>query len=573
MFITHHAWFHKYKTWIFTGILVLLVPSFILMFTQTSSLDRYGTNANVPTIRGKPIDPAELDAARKAVMTQFYLSRGDIPRTAAFDDYLNQRSVYHLMMLRKAAAMGIRVSEDEVTARISQLPPFFRFTPDGRLDPYCQGMLFLNNYGISPERFEQFIREDLILNRLQMLVNSMAMITPLEMQLAYSPRYERLTIDLVEFATTPASDVGVTDEDARAFYEGKRNNRANAELFRRPATVKVRYALFPTNEVQKSITVTDKQVADFYERNDTKYAGSNSVPPALDTVKDQVRTDLLAKLARRQVADKATQFSVKVTSEQGTARPDFAKIAAEFGVTVHETDFFSQTEPVPGVQADTRFNREAFALALRPDVPTSDPVDGKDGYYVLEFVAQKKSEIPPFDDVKDKVVQLLKKERTLEMVRKRGQNAVAKLKQSIADGKSFADACAALSLKPKTSEPFTISDKSPALPLTMPPIQELALGMHTNAVSEFLPTMDGGLFFHLKYRQAPDTAVFESNKVMFAAALMQQNREAIFMEWLQNMLQQEQVKFGHLPSQKQPVQETEPETETEPAPAPAPSKD
>jgi peptidyl-prolyl cis-trans isomerase D len=563
MFISHHAWLNKYKTWIFTAILFLLIPGFIAMFTP--SFERGRANSDQPTIRGKPISATDLAAGRRTAIAQLYLSRGEISRTATVDDYVNQQAVYHVVLLRKAAELGVRVSDSDVIEQIRRLPPQFHSTADGR---YGEGLLYLNNYGVSPSQFEQFIREEVIIRRLQALVTSAAKITPLEVQQAYTPRYDKTTVDLAEFAVTPTSEAGVPvrDEDAKTFYEGKRNNRPNAELFRRPAVVKVRYVLFSFDEAEKSVTVTDQDGADFYERAKMKYAGTNAVPPALDAVKGQVHDDLLTIRAQRLAADKATQFSVKVAPEQGMARPDFAKIAAQSGVQVQETGFFSQKESVPGVQAGVQFNNEAFALILRPEVPTSDPVEGKDGYYVLEFIAQRKSEILPFDDVKDKIIQRLKKERALEAVRKQGQEELAKVKQSIAGGKSFAAACAALDLKLKTSEPFTFSDKSPALPLTMPPIQELALGMAANAISELLPTLDGGLFFHVKDRQPPDTAAFESNKVAFAASLLLQNREALFIEWVQSVMQQEQVKLGGRRSQPQRVQETEPETETEPVP-------
>ncbi|MGD0016115.1 MAG: peptidyl-prolyl cis-trans isomerase [Verrucomicrobiia bacterium] len=561
MFISHHAWLHKYKTWIFTGVLFLLIPGFIAMFTP--SFERGRANSDQPTIRGKPISATDLAAGRRSAIVQLYLARGEMSRTAAVEDYVNKQAVYHVVLLRKAAELGIRISDNDVIEQIRRLPPQFRSTADGR---FGEGLLYLNNYGVSPTQFEQFIREEVIIQRLQALVTSAAKITPLEVTQAYIPRYEKVTVDLAEFAVTPTFEAGitVTDGDAKTFYEGKRNNRPNAELFRTPAGVKVRYVLFSFDEAKKSVTVTDQDVADFYERAKMKYAGTNAVPPELDAVKTKVSDDLLTIRALRLAADKATQFSVKVAPEPGMARPDFAKIAAESGVHVQETGFFSQKEPVPGVQAGFQFNNEAFALILRPDVPTSDPVEGKDGYYVLEFIAQRKSEIPPFDDVKDKVIQRLKKERALEAVRKQGQEDLAKVKQSTAGGKSFAAACATLDLKLKTSDPFTFSDKSPALPLTMPPIQELALGMATNAISEFLPTLDGGLFFHVKDRQPPDIAALESNKMVFAASLLLQNREALFTEWVQSVMQQEQVKLGGLSSKSQRAQETETDTETEP---------
>ena len=146
----------------------------------------------------------------------------------------------------------------------------------------------------------------------------------------------------------------------------------------------------------------------------------------------------------------------------GTARPDFAKIAAESGLTPKETEFFDLRSAVSGVDAGQQFNLAAFSLS--PEVPFSDPVHGKDGYYVLEYVASKPSEIPTFEEVKDQVVDRMKRQRAFNATVKQGRELDTKVKAAVAAGKSFTDACASLGLKVKTSEPFAHDEETTNLP-------------------------------------------------------------------------------------------------------------
>ena len=101
--------------------------------------------------------------------------------------------------------------------------------------------------------------------------------------------------------------------------------------------------------------------------------------------------DLLDLRADRLAGDRATGLSVKLVHEPGTASPDFAKVAAESGLTPKETEFFDLRSAVSGVDAGQQFNLAAFSLS--PEVPFSDPVHGTNGYYVLEYVASKPSEM------------------------------------------------------------------------------------------------------------------------------------------------------------------------------------
>jgi peptidyl-prolyl cis-trans isomerase D len=390
------------------------------------------------------------------------------------------------------------------------------------------------------------------------LVTSGAKITPTALQLAYTPLHEQTTIDYVEFdAADQKGPFDIKDDEARAFYQ------QTQEKFRTPALVKVRYVHFTVSDARKSVTLGDDEVAEYYGLNKEKYLDAGKKPKPLADVKAEVKKDLLDLRAERLAGDRATGFSVKLVHEPGAPLPDFAKIAAESGLTPKETDYFGLTNSVSGVTAGLQFNQAAFSLGS--EVPFSDPVRGEDGYYVLEYVASKPSEIPAFEQVKEQVVDRIRRQRAYEATVKQGRDLDIKVKNAVAAGKSFTDACASLGLKARTFGPFTYAEETTNF-LYASRVKDVALGMATNSVSDFVPTQTGGLFFHLKERTPPKPQEFEKVKTQLEAQLLEQDREALFLDWENSILRAEQVDYKR---KAHPVPQEQPAEEPEPAPAPA----
>jgi peptidyl-prolyl cis-trans isomerase D len=369
--------------------------------------------------------------------------------------------------------------------------------------------------------------------------------------------HERVTVELAEFDVNDYKDpVTVSNEEAQAFYE------QNKESFRTPAEVKVRYAEFPVADAEKTIRLTDDEIAEFYKRNQAKYAGTNAAAPTFEDVKADVQKDLLTSRADRAAADRATEFSVKLVPKSGAARPEFAAVCSEFGIKPQATGYFTAFDKPVGTNASVAFVQQAFAMG--PEVPTSDPVAGPDSYYVLEYVDSKPSVVPSFDEVKDKVIDEIKRGRIFDATVRRSQETVAQLKKLVADGKTFDAACAELKLKVKTPAAFSLADEKPMLP-GGGRIQQASLAMPVGAVSDFIPSITGGVVFFLKDRQPPDPAQAEKDKAKWAQRILQQNQQALFNAWI-NALAREQNVVMRRSQQPAPVDQPEPE------PAPAPGK-
>jgi peptidyl-prolyl cis-trans isomerase D len=555
MFIAHGEKFRKHARWIMAGVLILLIPGFIALFTQTGRSDRQ--QGDLPTLRGKPINAADYQVARNAVMAQYVINSGrEVPRTAEFEDRLKQEAVLRLLFLRKASELGVRVVDSELIQQVRSQPLFHM--ESGQFDPerYRRFLIFLNNYGINEALFEQVMREQLLEAKLQALVTTGAKVSPTEVQLTYTPVHEKQTIELVQFDVADyRGTVTVSNEEARAYYD------ENKESFRTPAQMKVRYAEFLTDDAKKTIKLTDEEIADYYERNQAMYAGTNNPAPPLEKVKPEIEKDLLVMRADRTAADRATEFAVKLVREPGSAKPDFAKVCADFGVKPKETGYFLKGDLPVGAEAGPAFAQAAFALSA--DSPYSDPVAGTNGYLVLEYVDYKASAIPDFEKIKDEVTAQVKRLRIYDATVTQGRAAVDQIKKLIASGQTFAAACAELKLKVTTPPPLTLSDEKLDLP-SAGRIQQLVLGMKVDALSDFIPTSTGGLVFHLKDRQPPDPAEFEKDKAKLLQQALQRNRQALFNDWVNALVREEQVDFGRMrsrPAQPEPVEQPEPDPE------------
>ena len=558
MFIAHGERFRKYAPWILAGVLVLLLPGFVLLFSPSGSVKRQ--RSELPTIGGKPVDFAEFQIVRNTVIDGIILSSGRRPSiTARVEDELNIQTIQRLVLLRKARELGIRVSDEELVREIRAQPLLLNDQKQFDPDRYQRYVIYLNNLGVGETQFEETVREEIVLSRLRALIATAAKVTPTAVQLAYTPLREQVVIDYVEFdAADHKEPFDVKDNEAKAFYE------QNREKFRKPALVKVRYVYFTIPDARKSVTLADDEIAEYYDRNKDKYLDAEKKPKLLADVKDEVKQDLLDLRADRLAGDRATGFSVKLVHEPGAAPPDFAKIAAESGLTPKETGFFDVRSAVSGVDAGQQFNLAAFSLS--PEVPFSDPVHGTNGYYVLEYIASKPSEIPTLEEVKSQVVDRMKRQLAFNATVKRGQELDTKVKTAVAAGKSFTDACAALGLKVKTSEPFTHDEETPNLPLESR-VKDTVLGMATNAVSDFVVTTNGGLFFHLKQRLPPKPEDSEKEKKQLEAQLLERNREALFQDWANSVIRAEQVDYKR---KARPVEPTPPAEDAEPAGQPVP---
>ncbi|MDW8344211.1 MAG: peptidyl-prolyl cis-trans isomerase [Verrucomicrobiae bacterium] len=530
MFIVHAAWLRRHVRWILGALLIVLIPGFIMLFTHTDSVDSRGRQ--LPKLRGKPIPLGEFEQARRAVLTEHLINTGgQMPRTHDFNERLFEEAVLRVVLLRKAAEFGLRVTDDEVVQYVRSLPAFRN--DQGMFDAqrYQQFLIQLNQNRISEAQFEQVIRQQIVVRRLQELVATAAKATPLEVQLSQQPLLEKVTIAYVTFETgDPNAVPEPTDEEIAAYYE------QNKRRFVAPEKRRVRYVKVPVDPASQ--TISDDDVQRFYERNRQRWTNE------LAEVQQEIRDALARSRAQRAAGDRATEFAMQLVFKPDEPRPDFAAVAARFQLTVSETGWFTATNGPPEIANGAEFVAAAFALT--PSVPFSDPVPAADGYYVLELLERQPSEVMPLSEARAAVVAQLLAQRAREAAVQAGKDALEKVREQIKAGKSFLDACAALGLTPTTAEPFTLMQARTDIPGDQA-VREASLRLPEGGVSDFIPTANGGLFFAVLKREPPSQEELEQQRPRMFATVLQQNREMIWQAWLAQLWAEQQVDLGPRP--------------------------
>jgi peptidyl-prolyl cis-trans isomerase D len=540
MFIAVSRWVHKYGRYVLAAALLFLVPSFVMLFAPGSG-SGVTRERDVPTIRGKPVKAAEFQTARDVVYAQYVelavRTGRRLQHTAEFQRQLDQEAAAHLLVMRQARELGIRVSEEQISAAIRD-----RFTgPFGQVDRDVQRrfMIELNNHRVTETQYAAFIRHQLVMERLFELVTGGIQMTPLAVQNYYAPLNERYVIEYVTLNAADFKDaVAVTEEEAREFYQ------RNPARFREPEKVRVRYVLFATQEARAAVTVTDEEVAQYYERNRARYTDAETGPLPLEEVRDEIRETLTRQRAERLAADRATEFTVQLVAEPGQPRPDFSEVAAAAGRVPQVSEFFAQDAPPEGLRVGREFANAAFALKLRPEElgRFSDPVRGEDGYYVLEFVEQREARVPPFEEVKDRVVEAAVQSRAEQEARRVAGERLGLVREAIAAGNTFAEAAESLGLSVQAPEPFSRVSGGAEIPnaqLVRVSVQRVAV----NQLSGLLYTATGAMFFFVKEQLPPDPEQFEQQKHFYASELRDRKRQAVWNQWINELMIREQVNF------------------------------
>lgn len=530
MFIVHAAWLRRHVRWILGALLIVLIPGFIMLFTHTDTVDRRGRQ--LPKLRGKPIPLGEFEQARQAVLAEHLINTGgQIPRTRDFNEQLLEEAVLRVVLLRKANEFGLRVSDDEVVQYLRSLPVFRN--EQGVFDPqrYQQFLIQLNQNRISEAQFEQVIRQQILVRRLQELVATAAKATPLEVQLSQQPLLEKVTIAYVTFDAPPPSSMPLpSEEEIAAYYE------QNKRRFVAPEKRRVRYVKIPIDPTGQ--TISDEDVQRFYERNRQRWTNE------LTEVQQEIRDTLARSRAQRAAGDRATELAMQLVFKPDEPRPDLAAVAARFQLSVRETDWFTATDALPQITNSTDFVAAAFALT--PSVPFSDPVAADDGYYVIELLERRPSEVMPLEEARETVIMQLRAQSARESAVAAGKEAVEKIREQVRAGTSFLDACAALGLTPVTAEPFTLMQARTDIPGDQA-VREASLRLPEGGVSDFIPTANGGLFFAVLKREPPTSEELEQQRPRMFATVLQQNRELIWQTWLSQLWNEQQVDLGPRP--------------------------
>jgi peptidyl-prolyl cis-trans isomerase D len=235
-----------------------------------------------------------------------------------------------------------------------------------------------------------------------------------------------------------------------------------------------------------------------------------------EEVKDSLRAPLLLSLADKQASDTADQLSAAIRQSNKTSLDDLAK---QYHLTVGETRPVTASDPLLelGNSADVKdgiFRLRAGELGL--------PIRTDRGYVVLSLKSVQPAHQGSLDEVRDKVIVELKREKATELAKSKSEELGRRVKA----GEKFEAAAKALGLEPKTSETLT-RDGSIAGAASGKQLGP-AFNLKAGAVGVPLSLGQNWLVYRVSEKEEPNPADFEKQKKDLTERVLQSKRSLAF---------------------------------------------
>jgi hypothetical protein len=209
-------------------------------------------------------------------------------------------------------------------------------------------------------------------------------------------------------------------------------------------------------------------------------------------------------------------------------------VAKQRGLAYHATAPFGSQYGPDEFLAPAAFTKSAFALT--PDSPFAGPITGTDAVYVMALTRQLPSEIPPLEEILNRVTQDYQIHEATALAQRNGTNFVFNLAIGMAGGKTFSSICVAAGLQPQTLPPFSLgTQKLPELGehadiLTQ--LKQAAFPTPNGRTSQFEQTEDGGFIVYVQSRLPVDQQTMKTELPQFTASLQRERQNEAFNAWL-----------------------------------------
>jgi parvulin-like peptidyl-prolyl isomerase len=525
----------KHSGWLWLVIIAATVISFIYWGAGPSRMGGGGdgrvASSDFGTIYGHKVTQQAFMDARNGFDLFYWFRTGEWPeKNQNFSESDRGREIYiRLLLTQKANDLGIYVSDDEAATAASEM--LHMLGRNGQAVPLSEFVKqVLQPKGLTAEDFKNFVRQYLVMEQLQQAIGLTGeLITPQEATTAYQRDHQELSAQIVFFsASNHLSSVTVTPAAVAQFYT---NYLAE---YRLPDRMQVSYVAFEvTNYLAQARaewarTNFDELVGTYFRQVGENYRNSKSPAEA----KEKIREELIRDRAGNDARKDANDFANAVFNIDPAKPENLATVANQRGLPVHVTAPFGGEFGPEEFTAPQGFTKAAFALT--PDEPFARPVAGPDAVYFLAFARQLPSEIPPLDQIRDRVTRDYQWRSAILLARRAGTNFVHTLAGMTAD-RGFATLCDNAGLPPRVLPAFSLSTRELSELGDQAELNQLKQAAFTTPVgktSDFVVTTDGGFIVYVQSRLPIDQAKLNSELPQYIVAFRRERQNEAFGQWV-----------------------------------------
>ena len=415
----------------------IIIAVFVLwgVGTFTSSDTLYAASVNGETIAPK-------DVRRTAQQLEFFYRQlygeklsPELVKALDFKNRALDQMINTALLRQEAGRLGLTVSEEEVRESIQAIEGL---NVDGRFQREVY-FRYLRTQGISPTDFEAEQRDRLLVQKVQELLTSSIRRDESGARELYTFSNERVNLAFVRIkASELGKEITVSDADVAQYYEQHR------ESFREPERVAIDYVAYDEQGFAKDAQVSD---ADIEQEYTTYKADRYSEPEEVHARHVLLRLPPGADAAKREQI-RARAGAVLERLKKGE---DFATVADAVSEDTATKSKGGDLEFIRRGRTEQAFEDAAFALQPGELSPV---VETRYGFHVIKVDERKPSREKPLGEVRSEIETALRAERAREVAR----DAAFADAQQASSGKPLEELAQARGLKVESPPPFAESD-------------------------------------------------------------------------------------------------------------------
>jgi peptidyl-prolyl cis-trans isomerase D len=248
----------------------------------------------------------------------------------------------------------------------------------------------------------------------------------------------------------------------------------------------------------------------------------------------EVRSQIEDQLKFEQAQDQAEKESTAIAGQLKTPS-DFDSVAQQHGLTVHESGFFQQDEPIAGIGLAPNVSQQAFAMKIG-DV--SDAIRTPQGYAFLTVLAKQDSYVPKLEEVKAKVRDAVLKEKAVDAARQKAAEVDAAMKSG-----DFEKAAKAAGLEVKTTDFITRGAQVTDIGQS-PAVDAAAFSLPKDGISNPIVTGTGAAIIKVVDKQTPSASDFAAQKESLRSEILNQRRNEFYSAYMNKARQRMDIKIN-----------------------------
>jgi peptidyl-prolyl cis-trans isomerase D len=395
-------------------LLGLVILAFVAFYIPDflSATGAAGGSGEVAWVEGTPISSQEFLRSYRAQEQQYRQQLGaqfspDLMRQLGFDNLVLRQLVQNQILRLEAERQSISVTDKEVSDFIVSFPAF---QSDGKFIGRDAYLSFLAQRSMSASQFEEQMRQDLMIQKLQSLVTDGIVVPEADIEEEYRRRNEKLHLEYVFVAKAEfEAQVQVTDEEARRLYDDHKKK------FERPLQRKVRFITFTPQLFASAVSVSDREVERYYQQNSSRYETG-----------DQLAASHILFKTGPDADEEAVRKKAEAVLAQAKAGADFAELARQYSEDTSaenggDLGLFGRGQMVP------EFEAAAFALQ---EGQVSDLVRSTYGFHIIKLNGREAAFVRPLDSVRDEIRNTITQEKARDKMDKAVDSAAEKLRVS-----------------------------------------------------------------------------------------------------------------------------------------------